>query len=92
MIIEDRNDAMLIKFLDIDNNDRMICCYHTTAINETLKLFITAKENNITLNTNPYSECLDEKYKGREFSVYDIEVTMGSEIDLPIIRVYVKWK
>lgn len=92
MTIEERNDAMLVKIIDLDDDtgtETLVCSYYTTAINETLKMFITAKDYHIDIAFNDFSEVVDKKYKLMTYLVKAIYIGVGSRDDIPLIRVYI---
>ena len=92
MTIEDRNDAILVKIIDLDDDTRvqtLVSTYYTTAINETLKMFITARDYHIDIEFNELSEVVDEKYKQMTYLVKAVCIGAGSSDDIPVIRVYI---
>ena len=91
MTQEDRNDAIMVKISKAqdDGDSKPICTYFTTAINETLKMFITAKENEIKCYFNEYSTVVPEEYLNVEFYVHDTHIHFGSEEDLTFIEVVI---
>lgn len=92
MIIEDRNDAILVKIIDLNDDtgvETLVSAYYTTAINETLKMFITAKDYHIDIGFNEFSEVVDKKYKQMTYLVKAVYIGAGSSDDIPVIRVYI---
>jgi len=92
MITEDRNDAMLVRIIDVNEEngaEKLVTSYYTTAINETLKMFITAKEYQIDIDFNQYSFVVDDKYKHMTYLIKDVCIRAGSSEDMPMIQVYI---
>ena len=65
MVQIERNDAILVKFMMLkeDGDTEHVCSYYTTAIDETIKMFITAKENELKCWFNEYSMCVPKNIK-----------------------------
>ena len=92
MTTEDRNDAILVKIIELNDDngaETFVSSYHTTAINETLKMFITARDYHIDIAFNDFSEVIDEKYKQMTYLVKAIYISVGSRDDIPVIQVYI---
>ncbi len=91
MTQEDRNDAIMVKISKAqdDGDPKPICTYFTTAINETLKMFITAKENGVTCYFNEYSTVVPKEYLYDEFYVCDVHIHFGNKEDLTFIEVVI---
>lgn len=92
MTTEDRNDAMLVKIIDVNEEngaEKLVASYYTTAINETLKMFITAKEYQIDIDFNQHSFVVDDEYTHTTYLVKDVCIRAGSSEDMPMIQVYI---
>lgn len=91
MTLEDRNDAMLVKIMHSsdDGKETMVSSYYTTAIDQTLKMFITAKDYNIECCFNDNSSVVSDDYLSMTYIIEDIYIKFGSKEDLPVIEVYV---
>lgn len=92
MTVTDRNDAILVKIIEINeknHKENIISTYYTTAINETLKMFITARDYDIELGFNEFSDVIDDIHKQLTYVVKDIYLNVGSREDLPTIMVYI---
>lgn len=90
MTVGERNDAILVRFITFENDkEKFITCYHTTAINETIKMFITAKEYDLPLTFNEFSDEVAEEYQKDTFYVKDLYIGLGSKSDLPAIEVII---
>lgn len=92
MTTEDRHDAILIKVLHWDEDDRQedyVCSWYTTAIDETIKMFQTMKENNIPCCFNEYDDGVTEEYRGMDYCIEDIYVQIGSKVSIPVIIIYI---
>lgn len=87
MITENRNDSILVKIYEAETN-KYITSYYTTAIDQTLKMFITAKDYNIDCVFNENDESVDEKYND-VYLVDDVRLSLGSEVSIPVIEVYI---
>lgn len=91
MTLEDRNDAMLVKIIHSsdDGKETMVSSYYTTAIDQTLKMFITAKDHNIECCFNDNSSVVSADYLSMTYIIEDIYIRFGSKEDLPVIEVYI---
>ena len=91
MTVENRNDAMLVKIIHINNDGKetMVSSYYTTAIDQTLKSFITARDYDIECTFNDFSSVVDEKYKGTTHCIQDVFMGFGSREDIPVIEVVI---
>lgn len=89
MIQEERNDAICVKFLQRhdDSEDTCICSYYTTAIDQVLKMYITAKENNIKCYFNEYSNIVPREMANIEYFIVDVNLVLGNESDANLIEV-----
>lgn len=89
MVQIERNDAILVKFMTLkeDGDTEQVCSYYTTAIDETIKMFVTVKENELKCWFNEYSMCVPEKYLEMEHYVADVIINLGSTEDVPSIEV-----
>ena len=90
MTQEERNDAIWVKFLQRhldDREDTYICSYYTTAIDQVLKMYITAKENNIKCYFNKYSDIVPREMANIEHFIVDVNLALGNESDANTIEV-----
>lgn len=87
MVQIERHDSILVKI--VDEEDHMISNYYTTAMNETLHMFITAKENEINCYFNEYSSVIPDKYQHMEYLIKDVYLCLGSKEDIPVIEVVI---
>lgn len=90
MVQKPTHDSILVKIVTYEEEDNLVIVssYWTTAIDQTLKMFITAKEYELECYFNEWSEVVDEKYK--EFPGYiikDVCLHLGSTDDIPYIEV-----
>lgn len=96
MKIENRDDAILVRFLtydDLEDRYNMITAYYTCAIEQTLKMFKYCKDYDIEGNFNELCENIPEKYLNREgYFIEDVRITFGSDSEgfVPSIEVYIK--
>ena len=92
MTQEDRNDAILVKILRLedDGDTKYLCSYYTTAIDQVLKMYITAKEYNIECYVNEFSESIPDELKSFGYMIKDIYLTLGSNTDINVINVVVE--
>ena len=91
MTQEDRNDAIMVRISEAqdDGDPKPVCAYFTTAINETLKMFITAKENKIKCYFNECNDVVPKEYSHVEFYVRDVHIYFGDEEYLTFIEVVI---
>lgn len=92
MVQDDRHDAILVKIItfDDDGKEHYISGYHTTAIDQTLKMFITAKDYEIDCFFNELSEVVPDEYKNFPgYKIQDVHLCLGSVQDLSIIEVVI---
>ena len=92
MVQHDRHDAILVKIIHLedDGSETMVSSYYTTAISETLKMFIAARDNDISCYFNEYSTEVDKKfidYPG--WLIEDVYLSLGSSDDIPVIEVII---
>ena len=88
MNIRDKDDAILVKIIDDDG--KIVSCYNTVAIEQTLKMFITARDYNIYCNFNDNSESVDEEYVNfPDHIIQNVKLKFGSKTDIPVIEVYI---
>jgi hypothetical protein len=89
MTQKNRHDAILIKIVNYeDGKETMVSSYYTTAIDQTLKMFITAKEYELDCFFNEYSDVVAEEYKDYPgYIVKDVCLHLGSDDDIPFIEV-----
>ena len=88
MTSRDRNNAICVRFTTFKNDEEiLIGTYYTTAIDQTLKMFITAKENEIECWFNEYSEIVPEEYKTTAYFITGVTLTLGTKEDIPAIEV-----
>lgn len=87
MITDDRHDAILVKIYDSETQN-YISSYYTTAINETLKMFITAKECHVETAFNDNDESVNGNYND-VYIVDDVRLSLGSHESIPVIEVYI---
>ena len=90
MVQIETNNSILVKFVTYNNDEKhTICMYHTTAIDETLKMFITAKDHAIDCFFNENSLVVEEKYLHDSCIIEDVYLGLGSNEDIPVIEVVV---
>lgn len=91
MVQIETNNSILVKFVTYnnDNEKQTICSYYTTAIDETLKMFITAKNHEIDCCFNENSAVVEEKYLHDYHIIEDVYLGLGSNEDVPVIEVVV---
>lgn len=90
MTQRDRNDAILVKIITYeDDEETMVSSYYTTALDQTLKMFITARDYNLPCYFNDFSECIDKKYSSMELLIEDVRLILGSKEDMPVIEVVI---
>ena len=89
MTQKSRHDAILIKIVNYeDGKETMVSSYYTTAIDQTLKMFITAKEYELDCFFNKYSDVVAEEYKNYPgYIIKDVCLSLGSGDDIPCIEV-----
>ena len=88
MTTRDRNNAIHVRFTTFKNNEEVVIgSYYTTAMEQTLSMFITAKENEVECWFNEYSEVIPEEYKTTAHFIADVTLTLGSKEDIPTIEV-----
>lgn len=92
MVQTNRDDAILVKIItyDEDKKEHWVASYYTVAIDETLKMFITAKKYEIDCYFNEFSDVVDEKYKSFPgYIIQDVCLKLGTEDDMPVIEVII---
>lgn len=93
MTVENRHDAILVRIIHTDSegqNGKCVASYYTTAIDQTLKMFITAKDHDISCHFNEFSEVVDKDIVNfPEYTITDVNLQFGSREDLPVIEVYI---
>lgn len=93
MIIDDRNDAILVKIIYTDsdsNKKKYVASYFTTAIDQTLKMFITARDYHISCNFNEFSDVVEDEFKNfPDYTIEQVKLSLGSVEDLPVIEVWI---
>lgn len=86
-----KHDSVLVQIRTIaDNEEYIIATYYTNDFEQTLKMFITARDNDIECSFNKNSEVVDENYLQRNYYVEEVYVMFGSKEDLPAIHVYIE--
>lgn len=91
MIQDNRHDAILVRIVTYEGNDeKYIASYYTTALNETLKMFITAKDYGIDCYFNEYSEEVPKEYASFPgYTIQDVRLLLGTREDLAAIEVVI---
>ena len=93
MVTERRHDAILVRIMHFDEDtkqEKMVSAYYTTAIDQTLKSYITAKEYELDCYFNENSEVVDEKFvDSLGWTIKDVYLKFGSSEDLPSIEVWI---
>lgn len=93
MVIDNRHDAILVKIMYFDKDtkeEEIVSSYYTTAMDQTLKMFITAKEYEAPCYFNEFSEVIDEKFSNFPgWIIKDVYLKFGSSEDLPSIEVWI---
>jgi hypothetical protein len=87
-----KDNGVLVKIVTYkEDKEITISTYWTEHFDETLKMYITAKDNELGCYFNEFSEVVNEKYSKRnvEFMIEDIQIQFGSSQDLTVIRVVV---
>lgn len=86
-----KHNSVLVQIITIaDDKEHVIATYYTDNFEQTLKMFITARDNDIECGFNEYSEVVDENYLQRNYYVEEVYVMFGSKEDLPAIHVYIE--
>ena len=87
-----KHNSVLVQIRTIaDDKEHVIATYYTDNFEQTLKMFITARDNDIECSFNKYSEVVDKKYLQCDYYyVEEVYVMFGSTEDLPAIHVYIK--
>lgn len=91
MTQRNRNDAILVKIMHEDDKgqETMVSSYYTTAIDQTFKMFITARDYEIDCSFNEHSSVVPKEYLMMMHSIEDVYLKFGSSEDLPVIEVYI---
>lgn len=90
MTQRNRNDAILVRFITFeDDKEKLIASYYTTAFEQTLKMFITARDYDIECWFNDLSAVVEDSYKQMSYMVEEVNLTMGSSEDMPTIEVII---
>lgn len=91
MIQHERHDSILVKIIhyEEDGKEIMVSSYYTTAIKETLQMFITARDYDLPCNFNELSAVVDERFKDLEWLIEDVCLKFGSTEDIPVIEVII---
>lgn len=79
MIQENRHDAILVRIISYEDDEEVfIASYYTTAIDQTLRMYLTAKENDISCFFNEMNKEIDEKYRYSEHMIDDVRIHFGA--------------
>lgn len=92
MVQEPRHDSILVKIITYNGQDEevLVSSYYTTAFNETLKMFITAKEYEVECYFNEHSSVVGEEYKEFPgYTIQDVRLKLASSEDLAVIEVII---
>lgn len=91
MVQRNRNDAILVKINHYEDDGEMtqVSSYYTTALDQTLKMFITARDYEIECWFNEHSMKVDKQYLNMSYCVEEVYIHFGSEDDIPIIEVVI---
>lgn len=93
MITDNRHDAILVRIMNFNEDtkeEKFVSAYYTTAMDQTLKTFITAKEYGIDCYFNEHSGVIaDEFTEFPGWIVKDVILKLGSSEDLPAIEVWI---
>jgi len=85
-----KDKGVLVKIATYkEDKEITISTYWTEYFDETLKMYITAKNNELNCYFNECSEVVNEKYINDEFMIEDVNIYFGSSQDLTVIRVVV---
>lgn len=89
MVQDNRHDAIMVRFSELkeDGTTKLICAFYTTAIDQMLKLFLTAKENNVAGWFNETSSIVPKNISQFEHYIHDVYLNLGNEEDLMTIEV-----
>ena len=86
-----KHNSVLVQIRTIaDDKEHVIATYYTDNFEQTLKMFITARDNDIECGFNEDSEIVDEKYLQCNYYVEGVYIMFGSTEDLPTIHIYIK--
>lgn len=89
MTIEDRNDAMLIRYRDAEADDgTIIKTFYATCPSEILKIVYLAKEYGLCIEISGVDE--NDPYYDREGFVYDIKIGTGGGENIPYIDIWLQ--
>ena len=87
-----KNNGVLVKIVTYEEDKEItISSYWTEYFNETLKMYITAKDNDLACFFNKFSEVVNEKYSESniEFMIEDVQIQFGSSQDVTVIKVVI---
>ena len=92
MIQKDRNDAIMVRIIKLedDGTEKLVCCYYTTAIDQTLRMFLTAKECEVECRFNEFSAEIPESLLQSTYYVEDVHIIIGTNSDIAAIEVVIK--
>ena len=87
-----RNDAIYVKILKLEDSGetKRICGYYTTAIDQVLKMYITAKEYELECWFNELSESIPDELKTFGYTINDVYLTLGNDTDINVINVVIE--
>lgn len=88
-----RNDAALVKIYKLSENEdeKLVASYYTTAINETIKSFITLRNNEVECIFNKYDSSIDEEYtNGFTYYIEDVNYSFATGESITVIEVYIR--
>ena len=87
-----KDNGVLVKIVKYkEDKEIIISAYWTEYFDETLKMYITAKKNELVCYFNELSEVVNEEYSNESlgFVIEDVNITFGSSQDLTVIKVVV---
>lgn len=85
------DDAILVRINVIkDDENKLVATYRTTAINQTIKMFLTAKKHDMECYFNEFDTTIDDEYTDKTYYVKDVNIIFGSSESLPCIEVFIE--
>lgn len=87
-----KDNGVLVKIVTYkEDKEITISTYWTEHFDETLKMYITAKNNELDCYFNELSEVVNEEYSNKSlgFAIEDVNIIFGSSQDLTIIKVVI---